>query len=649
MFNPMFRLIGRLGERELFVVAGLFTVIAAAALMHALGLSVALGAFVAGVMLAESPYRHELESDVEPFRSILLGLFFMSVGMLLDLGLIAQRPLFVIGLALAVIVIKALILTVLARGFGNGWPRSFRLGLLLSQAGEFGFVLFASAASAQLILPEAASLFGAVVTLSMAATPFLMKLTERLEQREEKSAAGLAGPEDSPSTRAIVVGYGRFGQTVGADADGQEDRCDADRLEAEPDRDQRGIRGQGLLWRRHAGRPAAHGRGPRPPRRSCSASTAKRSTRDKLTQVIEAFPQAQVMVRVFDRRHVMALDGLDLAFVQREVFESAVSMGRAALKVVGLPGSEIDRVEREYRSRDSERLERQSATGDLHAASERMFSISQTLARRALRRLVEEGGEALGIDRAVEIGAADAVGEDQGQRAAVILFVAGDPVEQARGAATVADVGEPRRQPGGGEVHRDAVGVGGGAGADLGRVAEGEDHSDCHRLAVEQGAEPGFAFDGVAEAVAEVEQGAPAGAVLDVAGDDPRLGADRGGDGVGLVVAVPGEQAGAFALAPGEESGVVDQAIFDHFGIAGAKLARVERVEEGGVGDDQRGLVKAADEILFPEGVDRGLAADRAVGLREQGGRQMDDRAAALEQARRRARPGRRPSRRRAR
>ena len=106
-----------------------------------------------------------------------------------------------IGIALAVIVIKALIIAGLARVFGNGWPRSVRLGLLLSQAGEFGFVLFAQAAAAQLILPEAASLFGAVVTLSMAATPFLMRLTDWLEQREETSADGLAGPENSPETQ----------------------------------------------------------------------------------------------------------------------------------------------------------------------------------------------------------------------------------------------------------------------------------------------------------------------------------------------------------------------------------------------------------------------------------------------------------------
>src|SRR5437868_5429984 len=111
VLNPLFRLVGRLGERELFVVAGLFTVIGAAAVMHTLHLSVALGAFVAGVMLAESPYRHELESDVEPFRSILLGLFFLSVGMMLNLSLIAERPSFVVGIAATVIATKAIIIT----------------------------------------------------------------------------------------------------------------------------------------------------------------------------------------------------------------------------------------------------------------------------------------------------------------------------------------------------------------------------------------------------------------------------------------------------------------------------------------------------------------------------------------------------------
>jgi len=180
VLNPLFRLIGRMGERELFVVAGLFTVIGAAALMRHFGLSTALGAFVAGVVLAESPYSHELESDVEPFRSILLGLFFLSVGMLLDLRIIAARPLLVIGLAAGVIITKTILISALSRLFGCSWKVSIRLGLLLSQAGEFGFVLFAMATAAQLISPTAASLFSAVVTLSMAATPFLMRFIDFL-------------------------------------------------------------------------------------------------------------------------------------------------------------------------------------------------------------------------------------------------------------------------------------------------------------------------------------------------------------------------------------------------------------------------------------------------------------------------------------
>ncbi len=176
VINPLFRVIGRLGERELFVAAGLFTVVAAAAVMEALHLSPALGAFVAGVMLADSPHRESLEADIEPFRTVLLGLFFLAVGMVLDLGAIAARPGFVIGMALAVVAVKAGVMIGLARLWGASTREAIGLGLVLSQGGEFGFLLFAQAQGAQLIAPEAASLFGAVVTLSMATTPFLMRL-----------------------------------------------------------------------------------------------------------------------------------------------------------------------------------------------------------------------------------------------------------------------------------------------------------------------------------------------------------------------------------------------------------------------------------------------------------------------------------------
>ena len=379
IISPLFRLIGRLGERELFVVAGLFVVIASAALMHALGLSVALGAFVAGVMLADSPYRHELEGDVEPFRSILLGLFFLSVGMLLDLATIAARPLFVVGIAIAVILIKCLIIAGLARTFGNSWPRSVRLGLLLSQAGEFGFVLFAQAADARLILPEAASLFGAVVTLSMATTPFLMRLTDWLEKREERTD-GLEGPELSPETSVIVVGYGRFGQTaaqmlmakgIGVTLIDTE----AEMIEVAGSFGTKVYYGDGMRLDllRLAGAETARAI------LFCQDNRDGGLTREGIKRVLEAFPQAAVLVRAFDRVHLMSFDGLDVAFAQREMFESAVKMGRAALEAMGIEPEEVDRVDLEYRARDCERLELQSSTGDLRAGLERSFGPDRPL------------------------------------------------------------------------------------------------------------------------------------------------------------------------------------------------------------------------------------------------------------------------------
>ena len=379
VLNPLFRLVGRLGERELFVVAGLFTVIGSAAVMHTLHLSVPLGAFVAGVMLAESPYRHELESDVEPFRSILLGLFFVSVGMLLDLGMIALRPLFVIGIAVGVIVTKAAIITLIGRGFGSKWQSSIRLGLLLSQSGEFGFVLFAQATTARLIAPETASLFGAVVTLSMATTPFLMRFIDFLERREVRRD-DLDGPERSPETSAIVVGYGRFGQTVAqmmmAKGIGVTliDKKPA-QIELSGEFGTKVYYGDGLRLDllRLAGADTARVIA------FCNDNREDELTADALRAVLGAFPQAEVMVRAYDRLHLIELDDLDLAFAERELFESAVAMGRAALKAHGIERSEIDRVDREYRMRDCERLERQAKTGDIKAGWDRAFTPDRAL------------------------------------------------------------------------------------------------------------------------------------------------------------------------------------------------------------------------------------------------------------------------------
>jgi glutathione-regulated potassium-efflux system protein KefB len=371
LLRPLFRLIGNLGEREMFVFAGLFTVIASAAVMELLGLSTALGAFIAGVMLADSPYRHELQADVEPFRSILLGLFFLAVGMMLDLGAIADRPLFVAAMALALIAIKAGVIMGLAMVFKMAWRPALGLGLLLSQGGEFGFVLFAQAQQAFLVAPEAASLFGAIVTLSMATTPFLMMATRRL--RAEPISKEVRGGPVADGSNAVIVGYGRFGQTV------------AQMLNAQGiavtlvDTDIEMIDVAGSF-----GAKVYYGDGTRLDLlRQAGAAEAELilfcTDRDQiepefLEGVHEAFPKASIFVRAYDRRALLKLKDAPIAGAVREVLDSAVRMARMAMEKVGVDAEEIDRTEDLYRARDRERLKAQLETGDLRAKIERMIT-----------------------------------------------------------------------------------------------------------------------------------------------------------------------------------------------------------------------------------------------------------------------------------
>jgi len=377
ILNPLFRLIGGLGEREMFVAAGLFTVLAAAAIMESLHLSTALGAFVAGVMLADSPYRHELEVDIEPFRTILLGLFFVTVGMLLDLPAVIGRPVFVVGLAATVIVIKTAVIFLIAR-IARMQPRqAFALGLLLSQGGEFGFVLFNQATAARLIHPEVSSLLGAVVTLSMATTPFLMAVATRFNTTPAPRD-DLDGPELASASQAIIIGYGRFGQTV------------AQMLMA------RGVsitlidsKASQIDLSRDFGMKVYYGDGLRADLlRQAGAEEAQLIiicvedrilTAPKLTEITDAFPQAAVLARVYDRRHLLQFDGIDLYASVRELFESAVLLGREALRALGVDEREAERIEREYRRRDARRLELQSRAGDIRVARELMFKPDRPL------------------------------------------------------------------------------------------------------------------------------------------------------------------------------------------------------------------------------------------------------------------------------
>lgn len=371
LIRPLFRFIGNMGEREMFVFAALFTVIASAALMEWLGLSTALGAFIAGVMLADSPYRHELEADVEPFRTILLGLFFLTVGMMLNLHAIAERPLFVIGMALALIAVKATVIFAIGLAFRMSWRAALALGVLLSQGGEFGFVLFAQAARAQLVAPDAASLFGAIVTLSMATTPFLMAATKRFreapvesEEREGPSAEG---------ANALVVGYGRFGQTVAqmliaSNIPVTLIDTDIEMIDVASGFGAKVYFGDGtrLDLLRQAGADEAE--------LILFCIDGDQMSAELVEAVHEAFPKSAIYVRGYDRRSMIRLSGAPVAAVVREVLESAMKMARLALQELEVSPEDIDRAEDMYRARDKERLRRQIETGDVRAGRDRIIT-----------------------------------------------------------------------------------------------------------------------------------------------------------------------------------------------------------------------------------------------------------------------------------
>ena len=370
LVRPLFNMIGGLREREMFVVAGLAVVTGSAALMEWLGLSTALGAFIAGVMLADTPYRHELEADIEPFRSILLGLFFLGVGMMLDLGAIAERPFFVAGMALALIAVKTALIFGIGRLIGMGWRSALALGLLLSQGGEFAFVLYTQAQAGNLIDGDIASLFGAIVTLSMVATPFLMRIEQSLRPSDDDRTREEPHEEGS---HAIVIGYGRFGQTVAQMLIGAQVRVTL--IDRKVDQ---------IDIAEEFGFKVYYGDGTRMDilRQAGGANTkliafcmdGEKVTPELVASVREAFPQAQLMVRAFDRRTVMTLGKSDVDYMVRELFESAIAMGREALDFLGMEPEFVDELEESYRDRDRDRLEAQTASGDLCAKKDTIMS-----------------------------------------------------------------------------------------------------------------------------------------------------------------------------------------------------------------------------------------------------------------------------------
>jgi monovalent cation:proton antiporter-2 (CPA2) family protein len=364
----MFRIIGTLGAREAFVAAALLSVLGSALLMASLGLSMALGAFVAGVMLADSPYRHALETDIEPFRGLMLGLFFIAIGMSLDLTVVAANWGLIAALVVAVMVVKTAVIASLARSFGTEWPRAIKMGLLLAQGGEFGFVLFAEAERGLLITQSAAQLFGAVVTISMALTPLLFRLAGRLFAISDEPGGARAGPEtasrSSHGGHVVLVGSGRVGQVIAQMLRARGVAITAIDLDAELI-DVTARFGNQVFWGDGTRLDILRTAGIDQASALVFAHDGLWDAKAVLDPIRAEWPDLPIIARAFDRMHAISLRQAGVEQVVRETMDGAVAMGREALMALGTPDTIVAAIEAEYRRRDIERLDLQLCSGDM--------------------------------------------------------------------------------------------------------------------------------------------------------------------------------------------------------------------------------------------------------------------------------------------
>lgn len=398
--RPLFRFIAAARLREIFTASALLLVVAVAALMELVGLSPALGAFLAGVVLAESEFRRELESDIEPFRGLLLGLFFITVGAGLDVGLLAGQPLLVAGLVAGLIVLKAAAMYAAARVFRRERRTALTTAVALAQGGEFAFVLLGFALTARVVDAELARLLTAVVAVSMAATPLVFAAYEKLVlNRQEARPEPERLPFDEGAPDAIVAGFGRFGQiaTRLLMANGfKVVLLDSSIEQIEL------IRRFG--WRVHYGDASRLDL-----LRTAGADKARLlvvaiDDRDKAKEIVElakqVFPHLTVIARAFDRRHAYDLLDAGADAVERETYESALNFGRKALSALGMAERRALKAAVIFREHD-ETLFRKLQP--VHGAGEDRYIQATRASRDMFEKLVRAEMDRLGEDGEDEV------------------------------------------------------------------------------------------------------------------------------------------------------------------------------------------------------------------------------------------------------
>ncbi len=366
LLNPLFHLLAAVRAREVMTAAALFVVLGAATLMQLGGLSMAMGAFLAGVLLSQSSFRHQLEADIEPFRNLLLGLFFLGVGMALDLPLIARNWQLILACVLSYMVIKAIGIYIIARLFQAPHSEGLYRSALMAQGGEFAFVLYAAATGAGILDAPTNAVLTAAVIISMALTPLLILALRWIPpQPDHTSMDGIDLAEGLEGT-VLIVGFGRVGQVMSQLllARGVDVSIIDTNVEMIRSAEEFGFKvyygdGTRLDVLRSSGADEA---------KAIAVCVNDRAAVDRVVELCKSeFPNASLVVRSFDRQHAHDLieKGVDLQV--RETFESAMALGELALKELGVPPDEAADIAADIRRRDAERFELEIAGGGLKA------------------------------------------------------------------------------------------------------------------------------------------------------------------------------------------------------------------------------------------------------------------------------------------
>ncbi|MCW2382780.1 MULTISPECIES: monovalent cation:proton antiporter-2 (CPA2) family protein [unclassified Sphingobium] len=361
LLDPLFGLIARAGAREVLTAAALLIVLGSAVLLDAAGLSMAMGAFLAGVLLSESSYRHELEADVEPFRGILLGLFFISVGMSLDLSTVLREWQLVLGGVLAFMVVKAIGIYTVARLMGSAHSAASHRAALFAQGGEFAFVLYGAALAVGLFDARIAAIMSAIVILSMALTPLVLIVQSRMRRNAPVSLDGVDKAKDLTG-RILCIGFGRFAQVASQALLARRFELslienDVEMIQAAGNFGFKVYYGDGtrldVLHASGAGRAEA-----------ILVCVDKPDVADKIVELCRhEFPLAKLYVRAFDRGHSLRLIKAGVDYQIRETFESALAFSEAVLTDLGVDEDDAREAIEDVRERDAQRVELQLVGG----------------------------------------------------------------------------------------------------------------------------------------------------------------------------------------------------------------------------------------------------------------------------------------------